>query len=54
MIRGIRKKLSLFLTVSLITASMIGCSSSNTGGDKEGKKNDMLVIATANDIGDFL
>lgn len=53
MIRGIRKKLSLFLTVSLITASMIGCSSSNVGGDKEGKKNDMLVIATANDIGDL-
>ncbi|CEQ29989.1 heme-binding protein A [[Clostridium] sordellii] len=53
MIRGIRKKLSLFLTVSLITASMIGCSSSNIGGDKEGKKNDMLVIATANDIGDL-
>lgn len=53
MIRGIRKKLSLFLTVSLITASMIGCSSSNIGGDKEGKKNDMLVIATSNDIGDL-
>ncbi|MEG0855380.1 MAG: nickel ABC transporter substrate-binding protein [Terrisporobacter sp.] len=50
--KRIIKKVSLFLSGILLISALTGCSSTNDEKSKD-KKDDLLVIATANDIGDL-
>lgn len=49
-----RKKIGVFLTGVLLISSLTACSTTKEDDKNQaGSKNDMLVIATANDIGDL-